>query len=204
MPEDLRQEKGYYGVGGCGANIAWHTEDDTMDIADRDNLLRDIKVYAAALLRSLNAPLHPLDFRAEVADIRHHLENYAEAAGSKFDFAPAFAELDTLSETLERFYARVESANPADAEAARSANAVQHVVARELVSVSYSRVGRFRQDPAGHVAPLPDLHPATQLAEPDAGSEMANVIGVHLTRGQNRLIWACRNATRAAEEYLAG
>ncbi|MBX6341039.1 MAG: M28 family peptidase, partial [Thermomicrobiaceae bacterium] len=40
MPEDLVREKGYYPVGGCGGNIEWHTEADTLDIADRDNLLR--------------------------------------------------------------------------------------------------------------------------------------------------------------------
>lgn len=206
MPEELRQEKGYYGVGGCGANIAWHTEDDTMEIADRDNLLRDIKVYAAALLRSLNAPLHPLDFRAELADIRHHLENYAEAAAGKFDFAPAFAEIDALDETLGRFYAQLAANPPADPAAARAANAVQRRLARELVSVSYSRTGRFRQDPASATFPLPDLHPATRLAELEtgSGSDMANVIGIHLTRGQNRLIWACRNAARDVEAYLNG
>ncbi len=39
------RKKGYYAVGGCGGNIAWHTENDTLEIADRDILLRDIKVY---------------------------------------------------------------------------------------------------------------------------------------------------------------
>ncbi|MFW6074282.1 MAG: M28 family peptidase, partial [Chloroflexota bacterium] len=51
MPRELIEEKGYYPVGGCGGNIAWHTEDDTLEIADPDNLLRDIKVYATTLLR---------------------------------------------------------------------------------------------------------------------------------------------------------
>ena len=37
---------GYYPVGGCGANIAWHTENDTLEIADKDNLMRDLRVYA--------------------------------------------------------------------------------------------------------------------------------------------------------------
>ncbi|HEX5166468.1 MAG TPA: peptidase M28, partial [Thermomicrobiales bacterium] len=56
MPEDLRLEKGYYGVAGCGGNIAWHTEDDTLEIADRDNLRRDIALYATAVWRVANAP----------------------------------------------------------------------------------------------------------------------------------------------------
>ena len=60
MPDDLLAEKGYHMVGGCGGNIAWHTEDDTLEIADRDNLLRDMRVYAAAVLRALNAPIAPV------------------------------------------------------------------------------------------------------------------------------------------------
>ena len=35
-----RESKGYYAVGGCGGNIAWHTENDRLEIADRDNLMR--------------------------------------------------------------------------------------------------------------------------------------------------------------------
>jgi hypothetical protein len=31
---------------------------------------------------------------------------------------------------------------------------------------------------------------------------MARVIAIHLTRGQNRLIWACRTARQAIERYL--
>ncbi len=204
MPEDLRKEKGYYGVGGCGGNIAWHTEDDTMDIADRENLLRDIKVYAAATLRTLNAPLYPFDFRAEVEDIRGYVNQYAEAAGDKFDFSASLAELDRLSQILEGFYSSLESAAPSDISAAKAANAVQRTLGRTLISVSYSRDGRFRQDPASQTPPLPDLAPARQLGELEAGSEMANVIRIHLTRGQNRLIWECRTAIRQVEAFLAG
>lgn len=57
MTKELMKEKGYYPVGGCGANIAWHTEDDTLEIADRDHLLRDIRVYAAAAFRAANSPI---------------------------------------------------------------------------------------------------------------------------------------------------
>ena len=81
MPDTLRHEKNYYDVSGCGANIAWHTENDTLEIADRDNLFRDMRVYAALLLRFLNAPLHPFDFTATAAEFATTLDQYAEAAG---------------------------------------------------------------------------------------------------------------------------
>ncbi|PSM16961.1 hypothetical protein C7T96_18015 [Nitratireductor sp. StC3] len=60
----LREEKGDYTVGGCGGNIAWHTENDTLEIADKDILLRDIKVYLLAVLRNANADILPFDWRA--------------------------------------------------------------------------------------------------------------------------------------------
>src|SRR3990172_7621126 len=104
MPGALVKEKGYYPVGGCGANIAWHTEDDTLEIADRDNLLRDMRVYAAAGLRALNAPVAPFDSRATVDEMRADLTGYQQAAGDAFDFGRARQALADLRATLGTFY----------------------------------------------------------------------------------------------------
>src|SRR5580704_1664978 len=88
MPEALRAEKGYYTVGGCGGNIAWHTENDTVEIADRDILLRDIKVYLAAVLGVANAQVLPFDWRATTREFAATLARYQAAAGDHFDFTP--------------------------------------------------------------------------------------------------------------------
>ena len=42
IPEEKRAELGFYPTGGCGGNIAWHTEDDVMNVAERGNLERDL------------------------------------------------------------------------------------------------------------------------------------------------------------------
>src|SRR5437773_10009305 len=81
MPKEQLKEKNYYPVGGCGGNIAWHTEDDTLEIADRDHLLRDIKVYAAAVWRGGKHPPFPLDFAAGGAEVGRTPRGYQEAAG---------------------------------------------------------------------------------------------------------------------------
>src|SRR5262249_48863228 len=109
MPEQLRQEKGYYHVGGCGGNIAWHTEDDTLEIADRENLLRDIRVYAAATARVLNAPVLPYDFRPVGDELRQTLEEYQRAAAGQFDLGPAIEAAEGLRSALDQFQRRVES-----------------------------------------------------------------------------------------------
>ncbi|HZY21485.1 MAG TPA: M28 family metallopeptidase [Beijerinckiaceae bacterium] len=63
MPDALRDEKGYYAVGGCGGNIAWHTDNDTLEIADRGIMLRDIKVYLEIAGGIADAEILPFDWR---------------------------------------------------------------------------------------------------------------------------------------------
>lgn len=194
MPDELREEKGYYPVGGCGGNIEWHTEGDTLEIADQDNLLRDIKMYTASLLRVLNATTVPFDFRSTVAEFRRTLEKYQESVGEGFDFTPSFEELDALEASLNSFYDSAPAdADPAD-ESAREFNFIQRRLARILVPVNYSRTEAFRHDPALSVPPLPGL--AAALAYPLAKDDVAKrgVLRAHLTRGQNRLVWALSTA----------
>ncbi|MBX5445854.1 M28 family peptidase [Sphaerobacter sp.] len=198
MPEDLVREKGYYAVGGCGGNIAWHTEDDTMEIADRDNLLRDMRVYATVLLRTLNAPIYPLDYRATVREIEEHLRRYQAAVGDAFDFRPSLEAAHNLGQALERFYEETEGLmdREVDDPVVRRANAAQRMLARFLVSVGYSRDGRFRQDPARGIPPLPELAPALELGKVEPGSDRYHLLRTDLTRGQNRLVWFLRQSAR--------
>ncbi|HXF82481.1 MAG TPA: M28 family metallopeptidase [bacterium] len=202
MPQALVKEKGYYPVGGCGGNIAWHTEDDTLEIADRDNLLRDMKVYAAAVLRAANSPIYPLDFRATAREFGQTLARYQEAAGEAFDFGPARREVEALAEDLERFYDAVAPllAAPVTDPQVKRANEIQRRLARVLVPVNYTRAGRFRHDPAVNIPPLPDLEPALRLGGLAPGSDAYRVTRIHLTRGQNRLVAALREARRILAE----
>jgi hypothetical protein len=65
-----------------------------------------------------------------------------------------------------------------------------------------SRMPSFWHDPALNVPPLPDLAPA--LAMPAAKDDVARrgTLRAHLTRGQNRLIWALEQASEVVEEAL--
>ncbi len=196
MSEEARAARGYYAVGGCGGNIAWHTEDDTIEIADRDNLLRDGRMYATVLLRLLNAPLHPLDFRPVVDGFLTTLAHYGAAAGGTVDLGLAIAEAQALRGDLDRYYAATAAlaARPAADPAVRAANAVARALGRLLVPIDYSREGAFRHDPALDVPPLPDLAPALQLRDLEPDSDEARVVATHLLRGRNRLVWTLRQA----------
>jgi len=198
MPQALVKEKAYYPVGGCGANIAWHTEDDTLEIADRENLLRDMKVYAAAAFRAANTPVYPLDFAATTTEFAQTLMRYREAAVGRFDFAASIGEVKALEEDLARFYDAASSLTqrPVGDIAVRRVNEVQRRLARTLVPVNYTRMDRFRHDPAVNVPALPDLEPALRLGGLDAGSDADRITRIHLTRGQNRLVGVLREARR--------
>src|SRR6478735_713011 len=200
MPDDLREEKGYYAVGGCGGNIAWHTEDDTLEIGDKANLARDIAVYAAAVLRAVNATVPPFDFRITLDQFEATLDDYQKTAGDRFDLSPARGDIAALRGDLDAFYAKVDGLNGADAgdPAARSASKTQRRLARILIPVNYARQGRFWQDPAETVPALPDLALVKKLAASEPGSHQDHAAQVSLKRGLNRLRWALRQAGAAA------
>lgn len=196
MPDDLRQEKGYYPVGGCGGNIEWHTEDDTLEIADRENLLRDIRIYATAVWRAACAPVPPFDFRLTLDAFERTLARYQEIAGDRFDLGRAVREIAALRPQLDRFYAELDALSgrdPLDPDV-RGAARAQLKLARILVPVNYAREGRFRQDPADNIPPLPDLALVERLAAAEPDSHEAHAAVVSLQRGLNRLAWALRRA----------
>jgi len=193
MPDDLRAAKGYYAVGGCGGNIAWHTENDTMEIADKEILLRDIKVYLGSILGVANAEILPFDWRATTREFGQTLDRYAKAAGEAFDFTGARAALAALEASLERFYGRVAGGQVA----AASANAAIMGLARILVPINFTVAPRFRHDPATPVRPLPTLAVAEEIADMQAPHQ--GFAKVQLNRGANRFVAALRAAQRLVD-----
>jgi N-acetylated-alpha-linked acidic dipeptidase len=196
MAETDRAAHGYYAVGGCGGNIAWHTEDDTLEIADRDVLARDLRFYTTVVARLVNAPLHPLDFRQTVREMQATLGRYNAAAEPTVSLIEASAEAAALAAELERYYTGAGALldRPATDPAVQRFNAIARALSRLLVPVNYSRQGAFRHDPALDVPPLPDLAPALLLHDGNRESDEARVIRAHLIRGRNRLIWTLRQA----------
>ncbi len=190
MPEALRKEKDYYAVGGCGGNIAWHTEHDLMEIADRDILLRDIKVYLAAVVGVANATVLPFDWRAQVAEFCDTIAAYQTAAGALADLSPAANAAAALTADLDAFYAAIDSG----ALAPEPANAVIQRLARILVPVNHTNQPRFRHDPALPVQPLPAIAVAQDLA--GHGPDTLGFAQTQMLRGVNRVAAALREASR--------
>jgi N-acetylated-alpha-linked acidic dipeptidase len=198
IPEEILDEKGYYPVGGCGANIEWHTEDDLMHVADYEILEKDLRVYLTSVFRVLNEPVHPFNFVSTTEEFISTISSYQGDAGSHFNFAAALQEVNQLREELAAFYDYVntlEGLNLTDLRV-KEVNEKILELGRILVTINFSRKGKFRHDPALEVLPLPDIAPAKDLSNLQVGSHRYNVTVNHLVRGQNRLIGALRQARK--------
>jgi hypothetical protein len=202
MPDEERERLGYYGVGGCGANIEWHTEEDLIHVADRDILVKDMKIYLAAAMGAANATIAPFDFARTLRGFEETLAKYQEAAGNDFDFADARLAIDELSAALGAFrdFARDVAVMPAASDPVRRANVAIRRLARLMVPVNYTRGPAFFHDPAESIPALPDLSVALQLPETDARD--IGFVKTHLTRGQNRLVAALRDARRELQAAM--
>ena len=196
MPEEALREHGYYRVGGCGGNIAWHTEDDTLEIADRAVLAKDVALYHAAVLAFATPEVLPIDWRDAIDDLDRSLIDYQKSAGARFDLAPAREALATLRRKLGDFYAATQSRRIP----ARAANALIRDLARILVPLNFARKGSYYQDPAVTQRPVPVLAVAAELDSFDADH-----IGFALTslqRGCNHVVAAARQAGRMIDAVL--
>lgn len=196
MPDDLRAEKNYYDVSGCGGNIAWHTENDTLEIADKDILMTDMKIYLLSVLRVANAEILPFDWRATAAEFSESLTRYQSAMGGQFDFGLVDAALKTLTTTLADFHGAVARGAVAPA----AANAVLQGLGRILVPLNFTRGPRFRHDPAYTLPVLPALGVAADFAHLPA--DQRGFALTQLLRGGNIVAAALKAATRLVEGTL--
>ncbi|SOH94316.1 PA domain-containing protein [Monaibacterium marinum] len=193
MSEEKRKEMEYYTVGGCGGNIAWHTENDVMEIADKNVLMRDIKLYLAAVMSVANAPILPFDWRNTAAEFEATLGKYTQQAGADAALLePVSTALSAFSTALDTFYTNAPTMPQA------TANDAIQSLARILVPLNYTRGPRFGHDPALPVPALPLLAVATQIGElPENQQGFART---QLVRGVNRTVAALRAATRLVSQ----
>ncbi|GAB7095172.1 M28 family peptidase [Halolamina litorea] len=191
IPKEIRDERGYHPVGGCGGNSdAWHVSTDTLDKAGKDELLRDIRIYAVSILRVLNAELLPFDHTRYADRLIDVVEEYDEVAGDAFDFGPTIDELAELREAIESFRERAEAG---DIPPSVANNAITEL-SRTLTRLYLVEDGQFEQDPATSRDPVPRYDPAHEFARLD-GDER-RFLEVQMKRAQNDTVHELRQARR--------
>ena len=155
MSDERRAEKEFYTVDGCGGNIEWHTEADTMEIADRRRLLRDIHLYVGSTYRAANLVHHPLDVGETVTLMSSTVASYAQRFGTLADFGSTLSLLEELAVAVSSLCARRDGVT--SVQDARPVNDSVLRIVRTLNRVLYCTRGPYRQDPAGDAPLLPEL-----------------------------------------------
>jgi N-acetylated-alpha-linked acidic dipeptidase len=182
MPQKLREKKNYYAVGGCGGNIAWHTENDLMEIADKDNLERDIKVYAGSIIELSNCEYLPFDWLNTTKEFRDTLNSYQKNSGVYFDVEPSLKKLNEFEVKLTNFYEKI-SNKTIDS---LNANQIIMEMARILIPLNFTRNPRFTHDPAVPIPQLPTLSLCDEISL--IPKDLIGFAQTQLVRGQNRFI----------------
>lgn len=196
MPAEELQRRGAYPVGGCGMNNEWHTPYDTLEIADRDILMKDMRVYLLGVLRAANAPLAPFDYRRTLAEMRDVVVGYASTAGA-VDLGPVLTAIENVKAAVERMYGQESVPD----EWVDSFNRTQRRLGRRLVSLNFSQAGKFRQDPALQVPAVPELASAVALAD-ERDPHQRRVLETEVVRATNRVLHDLREAELEVGRYL--
>jgi N-acetylated-alpha-linked acidic dipeptidase len=205
IPAEVKAEKGYYAVGGSGGNsAAWHNEEDVLEYADPDVLVRDIKVYAASILRVLNATVYPFDFVRAVDESIEIVKGYQDTAvGGGFDLSPVLDELSGLRQDLAGFNAAANgAAQTGDRNATRAFNETMLRLGRLLIATSYAKREVFEHDPATEVPAFPEIAPAVELAKYAAGSNEQKFLMNQLMRGRNKVMLRLVRAREVVAPFL--
>lgn len=201
IPPEVRKEKGFrYIVGGCGGNTAWHTEKDTLEVADAGILYTDIQIYATAISRVLNSKIYPFNHIRVADELLACLKDYQEQSKGHFDLGPSLKAAVALKNTLVKFYKKIE--NQRGRKDARRINQCLMDLARILVPVNYAKGERFDQDPAISLPPLPRLEPVKQLPGLAQDQNPYRFLQTELQREQNKVVAALESAARLAGQWV--
>ena len=195
IPIEERRRRGYYAVGGCGGNIAWHTPFDTMEVADPAIIERDLRVYLTTILRIVNAPIYPFDYTEAIDEIAAAVHQYQGRRVSPICSRSCTICRPCAAKSLDGTRKRRPSASHerSDSCAVTSTRCLRRL-ARILVPINYSRGERFDHDPAVKPGVVPRLESALQLAT--ASADMRPFIQTGLVRERNKLRAMIRAARR--------
>jgi len=176
-------------VGGCGMGWWWHAEEDLVDKADRDVLLKDTKIYAHTLLRLTQDEVLPLDLSAQVAELKELVANIGREAGSHLDLSSVTKGLDKLDGAIKAIGAMP----PA------RANEAIKTVSHALTALSFTYGDRFDHDPAMPLPAFPSLDGARKLAKLDPGSNDYGFLHTRLVRNRNMVNHEIKRAIAACQ-----
>jgi hypothetical protein len=182
----------------------WHTREDTVDKIDADVLRLDTQVYVAAVLRTLDAPLVPIEPGRTARSLEALVAELATVVEGRADLKAAVTAAGRLVERTDALTAALDVLVASSAEAARleAANRLLVRLSRILVPLAYTTGDRFDHDLALPVLPLAGLQRARQLATLERGSDAFRFGAAAAVRERNRVVQALEEAAELVDGYL--
>jgi Iap family predicted aminopeptidase len=190
-------------IGGSGGGWWWHSAYDTLDKADRNHLLRDIRMNALAVLRSLNSEVLPFDF-AQVADqyLKTLTDIQTRVTSGAFNLNKVLDKVRELKSQSEALNAAITQAKGTKKETIYALNRLLMEVSKILTSTYYARAGRYEHDPAYSLGFVPALQEAGKLAGLDPESDGAGFLRTKMVREVNRVNHQLSEATGRIVEAI--
>jgi Iap family predicted aminopeptidase len=183
----------------------WHTAADTIDKIDPAVLARDTRVYLLATWRAATPPILPFAYAPSARQIRETIEQYQTAAGDRFDLGPAIErarQVEVAANVLDALLDRARERSDTG-HLAPIANRGAMAMDRSLVTINFTANGPFDQDLAIPIPSVPLLAPSRRLKDLDPAADETRFLVTDLIRGRNKVVYALREALRAAEATIA-
>ena len=180
----------------------WHTREDTIDKIDADVLALDTRVYVAAALRLVGAPVLPLDYARFARAIHATVEELGAAGGGGWDASPALDASRHLVERAGVFAGAVDAVaggGRSEPHRTETVNQTMMALSRVLIPLFYTTGDRFHHDLAIPVAPLAGLQRARELSGMEPSSDRYRFAAAALARERNRVVHALDEATRVMD-----
>lgn len=163
----------------------WHTEADTFDKIDSENLLRDTKIYAAVVTRFCCDDIIPLSPLNAVNEMKNHMRFWQDESGDRFDLGGTIHRLEILAEKIRDFVDASEIC-PQTEKNKILVNTTIKELERTLVPINYVSCDRFFQDPALNQPPIPSLAILKNLNNISEKNRVCEIV-IEAKRRRNRI-----------------
>jgi hypothetical protein len=192
----------------------WHTEADTLDKIDRETLLRDTRIYMAALWRLCTAPILPFNFVRVADEMIFHLSDLQKKAKDAFDLAPAIEKAQTFrskagelnricTEIIVKYNTSGESsANQSYGSMAIRLNDCIMRLSRILIPINYCATDRFDADRAFYIPPLPKLQRSEEMGIMDRQVDLFKFLERRMVRERNRVCHSLNEAIKLIDKIV--
>jgi len=176
----------------------WHTQHDTAEHIDPDNLSRDTQIVLEVLWRLLTSPVLPLDYTVYASALGEQILRLQTGLDGRIDISVLAKAVDELTANAKAIL----EASDISVDRAERINAALMLAARHLVPLNYTSGERFHHDSALPHPAWPSLEGLRALASLRTGSLETAFYAVHARQVRNRVAHALREANAALRSAL--